>query len=164
MTAATQVREERLLVDNAKKGPDVELQTPSRFSANASKARQATRSARQIEKIKLEDVEPSSRANPFIRFEQDKKLYRLALEVKRLAKGLRRDAVVPRAQPDGRGRRAHRRDRPQRHRQDHVLRTLAGGFLAPDSGTVKWSENASVGYFAQTTPPISPTTCRCSTG
>jgi len=65
MTAATQVRE-RLLTGNAKKKAQIaELQTfVSRFSANASKAKQATSRARQIEKIKLEDVKPSSRANP----------------------------------------------------------------------------------------------------
>jgi ATPase subunit of ABC transporter with duplicated ATPase domains len=61
MTAATQVRE-RLLSDNAKKKAQIaELQTfVSRFSANASKARQATSRARQIDKIKLEEVKPSS--------------------------------------------------------------------------------------------------------
>ncbi len=149
MTAATQVRE-RLLADNAKKKAQIaELQTfVSRFSANASKARQATSRARQIEKIKLEDVKPSSRANPFLRFEQEKKLYRLALEVKRLGKGYdggtlfqglnltvpvgERVAIIG---PNGIG-------------KTTLLRTLVGE-LTPDSGTVKWSENARVGYFAQ---------------
>ena len=149
MTAATQVRE-RLLADNAKKKVQIaELQTfVSRFSANASKARQATSRARQIEKIKLEDVKPSSRANPFLRFEQEKKLYRLALEVKRLSKGYdggtlfhglnltvpvgERVAIIG---PNGIG-------------KTTLLRTLVGE-LTPDSGTVKWSENARVGYFAQ---------------
>ena len=41
-----------------------------RFSANASKSRQATSRKRQIEKIKIEEVKPSSRQNPYIRFEQ----------------------------------------------------------------------------------------------
>ena len=59
----------------------------SRFSANASKSRQATSRARQIDKIKLEEVKASSRQNPFIRFEQDKKLFRNALEVEALTKG-----------------------------------------------------------------------------
>ena len=149
MTAATQVRE-RLLADNAKKKVQIaELQTfVSRFSANASKARQATSRARQIEKIKLEDVKPSSRANPFLRFEQEKKLYRLALEVKRLSKGYDGGALfqglnltVPVGErvaiigPNGIG-------------KTTLLRTLVGE-LTPDSGTVKWSENARVGYFAQ---------------
>ena len=138
MTAATQVREQ-LLAGNAKKKTQIaELQTfVSRFSANASKAKQATSRARQIEKIKLEDVKPSSRANPYIRFEQDKKLYRLALEVKRLSKGYaeaplfsglnltveagERVAVIG---PNGIG-------------KTTLLRTLVGE-LAPAGGTIKW--------------------------
>ncbi len=88
MTAASQVRE-RLLAGNAKKKTQIaELQTfVSRFSANASKAKQATSRARQLEKIKLDEVKPSSRVNPFIRFDQSKKLFRLALEVEDLSKG-----------------------------------------------------------------------------
>jgi len=42
----------------------------------ASKSRQATSRKRLIEKIKIEEVRPSSRQNPYIRFEQAKKLYR----------------------------------------------------------------------------------------
>src|SRR5210317_2650178 len=81
MTAATQVRE-RQLADNAKKSAQIkELQSfVSRFSANASKAKQATSRAKQIEKIKLDEIKPSSRVSPYIRFEQDKKLFRLALD------------------------------------------------------------------------------------
>ncbi|MBS1215001.1 MAG: transporter ATP-binding protein, partial [Proteobacteria bacterium] len=88
MIASTQVRE-RLQAENAKKKAQIaDLQAfVSRFSANASKAKQATSRARQIEKIKLEDIKPSSRVNPFIRFNQEKKLYRLALEVTNIAKG-----------------------------------------------------------------------------
>ncbi|MBD3756299.1 MAG: ATP-binding cassette domain-containing protein, partial [Gammaproteobacteria bacterium] len=87
MTAATQARE-RLLADNAKKQAQInELKTfVSRFSANASKAKQATSRAKLIDKIQLEEVKPSSRVNPFIRFEQEKKLFRLALEIEHLSK------------------------------------------------------------------------------
>src|SRR6201990_2146714 len=56
-----------------------------RFSANASKARQATSRRRAIEKIKIEDARPSQRQNPHIRFEQAKKLYRSAFNVEKLA-------------------------------------------------------------------------------
>ncbi|MGJ0491683.1 ABC-F family ATPase [Methylobacter sp.] len=149
MTAVTQVRE-RLLADNAKKKAQIaELQTfVSRFSANASKARQATSRAKQIEKIKLDEVKPSSRVNPFIRFDQAKKLHRLALEVEGLSKGYgerplfknlnlmiaagERVAVIG---PNGIG-------------KSTLLRTLVGD-LTPDTGEVKWAENAEVGYFAQ---------------
>ena len=88
MTAATQARE-RLLSDNAKKKAQIaDLQSfVSRFSANASKSRQATSRLKQIDKIQLEEVKASSRQNPFIRFEQEKKLYRNILEVEDLAKG-----------------------------------------------------------------------------
>ncbi|WP_107851759.1 ABC-F family ATPase [Oceanimonas marisflavi] len=149
MLAATQARE-RLLADNAKKKAQIaELQSfVSRFSANASKARQATSRAKQIDKIKLEEVKASSRQNPFIRFEQDKKLYRNILEVEGLAKGYgeaplfknlsmmvevgERIAILG---TNGIG-------------KSTLVKTLVGE-LAPDSGTIKWSENASIGYYAQ---------------
>ena len=88
MTAAEQARE-RLLSDNAKKKAQIaELQSfVSRFSANASKAKQATSRARQIDKIQLEEVKPSSRVSPFIRFEQYK-LHRQAVTVKTSARAM----------------------------------------------------------------------------
>src|SRR5690606_29526993 len=88
MTAATQARE-RLLSDNAKKKAQIaELQQfVSRFSANASKAKQATSRARQIDKIQLEEVKPSSRVSPFIRFEQHKKLHRQAATLEQVSQG-----------------------------------------------------------------------------
>ncbi|MGZ8185300.1 MAG: ABC-F family ATPase [Methylobacter sp.] len=149
MTAVTEVRQ-RLLAGNAKKKAQIaELQTfVSRFSANASKAKQATSRARQLEKIKLDEVKPSSRVNPFIRFDQTKKLHRLALEVQGLSKGYgeqpifknlnlmiavgERVAVIG---PNGIG-------------KSTLLRTLVGDLTA-DTGEVKWSENSEVGYFAQ---------------
>ncbi len=87
MTAATQAREQ-LLADNAKKKAQIaELQTfVSRFSANASKAKQATSRAKQIDKIQLSEVKPSSRVSPFIRFDQNKKLHRQAVTVEKLSK------------------------------------------------------------------------------
>ena len=149
MTAATEVRE-RMLTNNARKQTQIEdlKQFVSRFSANASKARQATSRARQIEKIKLEDVKPSSRVNPYIRFEQGKKLHRLALEVAGLSKGFdgvnlfkdfdlivavgERVAIIG---PNGVG-------------KTTLLECLAGS-QAADAGEVKWSENADLGYVRQ---------------
>ncbi|MGR7921341.1 ABC-F family ATPase [Zobellella denitrificans] len=149
MLAATQARE-RLLSDNAKKKAQIaDLQSfVARFSANASKARQATSRAKQIEKIKLEEVKASSRQNPFIRFEQEKKLYRNVLEVEGLAKGYgegplfkglnmlvevgERIAILG---TNGIG-------------KSTLVKTLVGE-LAPDQGQFKWSENATIGYYAQ---------------
>ena len=94
MTAATQARE-RLYSENAKKKAQIaDLQAfVSRFSANASKSRQATSRARQIEKIELEEVKPSSRMNPYIRFEQDKKLLPPRGEHRQAQQELRRHQV-----------------------------------------------------------------------
>ncbi|CDG21932.1 Uncharacterized ABC transporter ATP-binding protein ybiT [Xenorhabdus poinarii G6] len=149
MVAATQARE-RLLADNAKKKAQIaELQSfVSRFSANASKSKQATSRARQIDKIQLEDVKASSRQNPYIRFEQDKKLFRNALELDGLTKGYdnhplfknlnllmevgEKMAVIG---ENGIG-------------KTTFLKTLIGE-EAPNSGTVKWSENSTIGYYAQ---------------
>jgi len=82
MIASTQARE-KLQAENAKKKSQIAdlQQFVSRFSANASKARQATSRAKQIEKIQLVDIKPSSRVSPYIRFTQEKKLHRLALTV-----------------------------------------------------------------------------------
>lgn len=149
MTASTQARE-RLLSENEKKKTQIaELQSfVNRFSANASKARQATSRAKQIEKITLEEVKKSSRAFPFIRFNAVKKLYRQAMTVKDLSKTYgdkclfknldmlvesgERVAVIG---PNGIG-------------KSTLLRCLVGD-LTPDTGEVKTSENAEIGYFAQ---------------
>jgi len=148
MIASTQVSE-RLQSENAKKKAQIaDLKAfVSRFSANASKSKQATSRARQIDKIKLDEVKPSSRKSPYIRFDQDKKLHRQALKLKGL--GMRYDeelfsdltltvqvgeriAVIG---PNGIG-------------KTTLLKCLAGD-LEPSAGTVKWSENAEVGYYAQ---------------
>ncbi len=149
MTAATQSRE-RLLSDNAKKKAQIaDLQSfVSRFSANASKSRQATSRAKQIDKIKLEEVKASSRQNPFIRFDQDKKLFRNALEVEALTKGFDNGPLFNKLNlmlevgeklailgANGIG-------------KTTLLKTLVGEHT-PDSGTVKWSENARIGYYGQ---------------
>jgi ATPase subunit of ABC transporter with duplicated ATPase domains len=148
MMASTQARE-RLLADNAKKKAQIaELRTfVSRFSANASKSKQATSRAKQIDKIKLDDVKPSSRQNPFIRFEENKKLHRLALEVSDLSKKFdeqlfnnlnlmievgERVAVIG---ANGVG-------------KTTLLNCLMSK-VAPSSGQVKWSENANIAYYAQ---------------
>ena len=121
-----------------------------RFSANASKARQATSRKKQLEKIKIEEIRPSSRQNPYIRFEQGKKLYRSAVTVEKLSfsyPGIGREGARQR-QLQRRGRRAHRHHRPERRRQDHAD-ALSRGRTAANSGRIVWVENAQPGYMPQ---------------
>lgn len=151
MLASVQARE-RVAAANAKAKDRIsDLQEfVRRFSANASKARQATSRLKMIDKIKIEDMKPSSRQNPYIRFDQEKKLHRLPLAVEGLAftypdcatavlKNIsfnvqpgERIAVIG---PNGIG-------------KTTLIRCLAGD-LAPTSGRISWSENAKLGYMPQ---------------
>jgi len=87
MLASTQARAQQLASNAKAKEKIAELQAfVSRFSANASKARQATSRQRQLEKIEVAEIKPSSRQNPFIRFETEKKLHNMAVECNALTK------------------------------------------------------------------------------
>jgi len=151
MLASVQARQ-RVEASNAKAKAQIsDLQEfVRRFSANASKARQATSRRRQLEKIKLEEVRPSSRQNPYIRFEQAKKLYRSAVTVEGLAfrypgadadvfsdvsftiEAGQRVAIIG---PNGIG-------------KTTLMRCLAGD-LTPTRGRISWVENAERGYMPQ---------------
>jgi ATPase subunit of ABC transporter with duplicated ATPase domains len=151
MLASVQARQ-RVEASNAKAKAQIsDLQEfVRRFSANASKARQATSRKRQLEKIKLEEIRPSSRQNPYIRFEQAKKLYRSAFTVQGLTfryPGADRDiftnlnftveaeqriAIIG---PNGIG-------------KTTLMRVLAGE-LHSTAGTITWVENAQMGYMPQ---------------
>ncbi len=161
MIASTQARE-RQLASNAKAKERIQdlQEFVARFSANKSKARQATSRLKQVDKLKSEmvDVKPSSRQSPFIRFETDDrfKLHRQAVEVDSLCKAYddkvlfrklgfileagQRLAIIG---PNGAG-------------KSTLAKLLAGAFepewaegVSPDSGSIKWAEKAKVGYFAQ---------------
>jgi len=150
MEASTLARAQQTK-DNAKAKERVaELQDfVRRFSANKSKARQATSRAKQIEKIKVEDIKPSSRQYPFIRFDYDdkEKLHRQAVEVEKLSHGFDRplfndlDLMIEAGEKvaiigeNGIG-------------KTTLLRCLMGELQAKH-GQVKWAEKAKLGYFAQ---------------
>lgn len=149
MVAASEVKA-RLLAGNAKKKTQiVELQAfVRRFSANASKAKQATSRAKQLEKIKLDEVKPSSRVNPFIRFDETKKLHRLAVELEEISKGYGAEPLFKKLNlMIGAGERVAVIG-ANGIGKSTLLKTLVGE-LAPDTGLIKWAENAEVGYFGQ---------------
>jgi len=151
MLASSQARAQQLAANAKAKERVQELQEfVRRFSANKSKARQATSRLKQIDKIKVEDIKPSSRQEPFIRFEGEKKLHRQAVEVEGLSKAydrqifrnlnLRVDAgeKIAIIGANGAG-------------KTTLLRCLGGEAcgMQADSGVAKWAEHANIGYMPQ---------------
>jgi ATPase subunit of ABC transporter with duplicated ATPase domains len=152
MEASTQARNQQLANNAKAKEKVAELQDfVRRFSANKSKARQATSRAKQIEKIKIEEFKPSSRAYPFVRFEGEKKLHRLAVETEGLSKSYDRQlfknfSIMVEAGEriaiigaNGAG-------------KTTLLRCIGSApitGLDADTGRVKWAENANPGYMPQ---------------
>ena len=148
--AASSLIQEQLLSGNAKKAAEMEeLQGfVNRFSANASKAKQASSRAKKLDKIKLDEVKSSSRRTPSITLRQDKKLHRQALTLEELAVGydgeslfkegnliLEAGAKLAIIGENGAG-------------KTTLLRCLIDEIPA-NQGVVKWSENAVFGYCPQ---------------
>ncbi len=161
MLASSEARA-KMMVENAKSKERIaELQEfVRRFSANASKAKQATSRRKLIDKIQAGavKVKPSSRQNPYIRFEQKKQLYRQAFSVQSITKSFdsakrpilnkvsmnveagEKIAVIG---PNGSG-------------KSTLLSCILGltfNGCAPDEGECKWAENAHVSFMKQDVYP-----------
>jgi len=156
MEASTQARARQSAANAKAREKVADLQNfVRRFSANASKARQATSRAKQIEKIKIEDIKPSSRQYPWIGFDYNlkEKLHRRAVETENLCfsyvagtpiienffTAIDAGEKVAIIGENGVG-------------KTTLLRLLAGvalGGLTPSHGQIKWTEKARPGYFAQ---------------
>ena len=123
-----------------------------RFSANKSKAKQATSRLKLIDKLKPEDVKPSSRQYPFIRFEYDDKdkLHRLACEIENVSfayDGMDAPLIKNLTMPIEAG------EKIAIIGENGVGKTtllkLLMGELTPQKGSIKWAEKAKPGYYAQ---------------
>ncbi len=148
--AASTLIQEQLESSNAKKSAELEelQQFVNRFSANASKAKQASSRAKKMEKIKLDEIKPSSRVSPFISFKQEKKLHRQALVLEDVGFGYGQEPLFSGGNlildagaklavigENGVG-------------KTTFLRCLMNE-LAATEGRIKWSENVSIGYCPQ---------------
>src|SRR3546814_439744 len=148
--ASTQARERVTAVNAKAKERVADLQDfVRRFAANKSKSRQATSRLKQIDRIKAATIEvkPSSRQNPYIRFEQNKVLHRLAITVESIAKSFDKPVIrsfstmieagqkIAIIGANGVG-------------KTTLLRMLAGD-LDVDAGKIKYSDNVDLGYMAQ---------------
>jgi ATPase subunit of ABC transporter with duplicated ATPase domains len=153
MEASTQARERQANANAKAKDRILELQDfVRRFSANKSKAKQATSRRKLIDKLKPEDIKPSSRQYPWIRFEYDEKerLHRFAVEVNNLTfgyEGMEKPLInnftfaieagekVGIIGENGVGK--------------TTLLKLLEGKLQPQKGSIKWAEKVRISSYEQ---------------
>ncbi|MCR5094984.1 MAG: ATP-binding cassette domain-containing protein [Lachnospiraceae bacterium] len=118
----------------------------ARFSANASKSKQATSRKRALEKIQLEDIRPSSRKYPYIDFRPDREIGNEVLTVEGLSKTVNGEKVL-----DNISFVVQHDDKIAFVGGNELAKTtlfqILCGELEPDEGTYKWGVTTSQAYF-----------------
>lgn len=118
----------------------------SRFSANASKSKQATSRKRALEKIELDDIKPSSRKYPYIDFRPDREIGNEVLTVEKLSKTINGEKVL-----DNISFILGRDDKVAFVGGNELAKTtlfqILMGEMEPDEGTYKWGVTTSQAYF-----------------
>ncbi len=118
----------------------------SRFSANASKSKQATSRKRALEKIELDDIKPSSRKYPYIDFRPDREIGNEVLMVEKLSKTINGEKVL-----DNISFILGREDKVAFVGGNELAKTtlfqILMGEMEPDEGTYKWGVTTSQAYF-----------------
>lgn len=133
---------------NAKKADQIkQLQEfVARFSANASKSKQATSRKKQLEKITLDDIKPSSRKYPYIKFTPERDLGNDLLRVEHVSKAIDGvtilDDVSITLRPDEKTAFISRNDLTTT-----TLMQIIAGDVQPDSGNVVWGQTTSTTYL-----------------
>ena len=118
----------------------------SRFSANASKSKQATSRKRALEKIELDEIKPSSRKYPYIDFRPQREIGNEVLSVENLTKTIDGEVVLDHISFNLR-----REDKvalvgANEHAKTILFKILAGE-MEPDEGSYKWGVTTSQSYF-----------------
>lgn len=117
-----------------------------RFSANASKSKQATSRKRALEKIELDDIRPSSRKYPYIDFRPAREIGNEVLTVEHMSKTIDGEKVL-----DDISFILGREDKVAlvgpNERAKTVLFKILSGEMEPDEGTYKWGLTTSQAYF-----------------
>ena len=118
----------------------------SRFSANASKSKQATSRKRALEKIELDDIRPSSRKYPYIDFRPNRTIGNEVLSVEGLSKTIDGVKVL-----DNLSFTINREDKVAFAGGNELAKTtlfkILMGEMEPDEGTYKWGVTTSQAYF-----------------
>ena len=118
----------------------------SRFSANASKSKQATSRKRALEKIELDEIKPSSRKYPYIDFRPDREIGNEVLTVEHLSKTINGEKVL-----DDISFVMGHDDKIAFVGSNELAKTtlfrILAGELEPDEGSYKWGVTTSQAYF-----------------
>ena len=116
-----------------------------RFSANASKSRQASSRRSQLEKITLDDIKPSSRKYPYIQFDTERELGKEVLFVDGISKRLDGEVLFENLRFS-----LNKGEKLAITGNDvatSILLSVLAGETKPDEGTVKWGRSANLGYL-----------------
>ncbi|MGV0168490.1 ABC-F family ATP-binding cassette domain-containing protein [Furfurilactobacillus sp. WILCCON 0119] len=118
----------------------------ARFSANASKSKQATSRKKQLDKITLDDIKPSSRKYPFIQFTPDREIGNDLLRVDGVSKAIDGvqilDNITFTLRPNEKTALISRNDLATT-----TLMQIIAGEMEPDTGTVTWGQTTSTTYL-----------------
>ena len=118
----------------------------SRFSANASKSKQATSRKKALEKIELDEIKPSSRKYPYIDFRPDREIGNEVLFVENLSKTINGEKVLDHISFN-----VGHDDKIAFVGSNELAKTtlfkILVGELKPDEGTIKWGVTTSQAYF-----------------
>jgi ATPase subunit of ABC transporter with duplicated ATPase domains len=118
----------------------------ARFSANASKSKQATSRKKLLDKISLDDIQPSSRRYPYVNFTPEREIGNDVLRVESLSKTIDGVKVL-----DNINFIMNKEDKIAFVGRDEIaistLFKILAGELEPDSGTYKWGVTTTQAYF-----------------
>ncbi|MFB5662409.1 ABC-F family ATP-binding cassette domain-containing protein [Alteribacillus sp. HJP-4] len=124
----------------------------ARFSANASKSKQATSRKKTLDKISLDDIKPSSRRYPFVQFKPERELGNDLLTVEGLTKTIDGVNVL-----DNVSFTLNSKDKVAFVGDHEIAKTtlfkILAGEMEPDSGTYKWGLTTTQAYFPKDNSP-----------
>lgn len=118
----------------------------ARFSANASKSKQATSRKKSLEKIVLDEIKPSSRKYPYVNFEVEKKLNKEVLSLQKINYSIDGKVILKDLNLTLRN-----DDKIVLIGENEIAKTalfkIITGEIKPDSGTIKIGSNVKLSYF-----------------
>lgn len=122
----------------------------ARFSANASKSKQATSRKKMLEKIELDDIQPSSRRYPFVGFKSEREIGNDLLHVENISKTIDGKKIL-----DNVSFTLNKEDKTAFVAKDDIatstLFKIIMGDMKPDSGSVRWGVTTTQAYLPKDT-------------